>query len=124
EGQLLHTVALAMNAPPLQPLCAGCQQRDREIAQLRTALAEVQQQVAGLQQQLETFQREGKRQAAPFRRRKRVDNPKKPGRPEGHAAAARPIPEQVDRILEAPMEVCPDCQVPLENRTVYTQYQT
>jgi transposase len=113
-----------MDTPSQQPTCAGCQQRDREIAQLRAALADLQQRFAVLQQQVEEFQRESKRQAAPFRRRKLVDNPKKPGRPKGHPPAARPLPDHVDRTLEARIEICPECQVPLENRSVYVQYQT
>lgn len=104
--------------------CAGCQQRQREIERLRDAVEQLQQQVHQLRAQLEQQQRDSKRQAAPFRRRRLVDNPKKPGRPPGHACAARPLPDHVDRILEAPIDLCRDCQVPLVDRSVSVQYQT
>jgi hypothetical protein len=47
-----------------------------------------------------------------------VDHPKKPGRPQGHAAAARPLPDHVDRTLEALIEVCPECQVPANRHVI------
>jgi hypothetical protein len=57
--------------------------------------------------------RREKRQAAPFSRDKRKENPKKPGRKPGSAYGRqgnRPPPNQVDRVLEAVLPACcPDC---------------
>lgn len=38
---------------------------------------------------------------------------KKPGRPPGHAGAARPKPETIDDFKEHTLSYCPDCQTPL-----------
>lgn len=106
------------------PDCAGCQQRDREISQLRGTIAQLEQQLLDLRGQLEQVQRDVKRQAAPFRRRKLVDQPKKPGRPPGHVPCHRPPPTRIDRVLDAPIDLCPECQVPLQDRSIHVQYQT
>ncbi len=46
---------------------------------------------------------------------------KKPGRPEGHEGAYRPMPEKVDEVKEAKLEgnVCPEC----EHRTAHLGYR-
>lgn len=113
-----------MDTPSQPTTCAGCLQRDRELQQLRAAVAALQEQVHDLQEQNAQFQRDGKRQAAPFRRRKLVEQPKKPGRPTGHPRAARPLPNHIDRTVEVPCDVCPTCQTPLVEKTVHVQYQT
>jgi transposase len=58
---------------------------------------------------LEEARRAAKRQAAPFARRKRKKHPKSPGRPEGHPAANRPLPDRVDEEVHVPLEACPFC---------------
>jgi hypothetical protein len=58
---------------------------------------------------LEEARRAAKRQAAPFARRKRKKHPKSPGRPEGHAAANRPVPERIDEEVLVPLDACPIC---------------
>lgn len=98
-------------------ICAGCRQRDARIEQLERKVAE-------LSRQLDELQRAQKRQAAPFRRRHHVEKPRKPGRPKGHPPAMRSRPEHVDRIVDVPLDACPQCNVPLENKTVHVQYQT
>ena len=50
------------------------------IAELEHQLAEAQGTIRKLTAQIEELQRAGKRQAVPFARRERVENPKKPGR--------------------------------------------
>lgn len=88
---------------------ARLQQRDVTIEQL-------EQQVQQLQEQLAEAQRSGKRQAAPFARKKGVAKPKKPGRRTGQGIFAhrpKPAPEDVDHTLEAPLPCCPDCSGPL-----------
>jgi len=46
---------------------------------------------------------------------------KKPGRPEGHEGAYRPMPEKVDEVKEVKLEgnICPDC----EHRTAHLGYR-
>jgi transposase len=97
--------------------CPGCRERDARIERLERELAE-------LRRRLAEIERSSKRQAAPFRRREHVPQPKKPGRPTGHPATLRPPPERIDRVIDVPLERCPDCDVPLENKTVHPQYQT
>ena len=50
------------------------------------AILRLQKLLERLQAENEELQREGKRQAAPFARRKRVEHPKKPGRKAGPGA--------------------------------------
>jgi transposase len=104
--------------------CASCEQLRRENDRLRAAVDHLQQQVLDLRQRLDQHQRDAKRQAAPFRRRQLPDNPKKPGRPKGHACAARPAPAHIDRVIDVPCDTCPDCHVPLVDKVVHVQYQT
>lgn len=123
--------------------CPGCQRRDRRIRQL---LGENQQ----LRQQLDEIQRQGKRQAHPFRRDADPPNPadkpaagdptatdesapapandrkKKPGRRKGHKADLRPLPtpDQIERVVDVPITHCPMCNVFLDEQDQVVQYQT
>src|SRR6516165_5523465 len=102
-----------------RPVCAGRQQRDRRIA-------EREEELQRLRQQLDQTQRDAHRQAHPFRRPEGSDQPKKPGRRKGHAADLRPTPtpEQIDRVIHVPLDKCPLCQVPLYELDQVVQYQT
>lgn len=104
---------------PARADCVGCQQRDGRIAELQNELHK-------LRQQLEESQRDKQRQAHPFRRDKTSDQPKKPGRRQGHKADLRPTPtpEQIDRVVDVPLPECPLCQVPLYDQGQVVQYQT
>ena len=65
-----------------------------------------------LQAEVEELQRAGKRQAAPFARRKRVEHPKKPGRKAGQGKFSRrekPAPEQVKKTKVMGLHGCPQC---------------
>jgi len=95
-------------------LCAGCQERDRELRHLRRRLAvqteehqsllrenrrlvrrpaKLELQNCELRQRLNEARREQHRQTHPFRRRKTdTGKPKKPGRRKGHPPALRPVP--------------------------------
>jgi transposase len=105
--------------------CPGCRQRDRRIAQLEGDNRR-------LRRQLDQKQRESTRQAHPFRRnpsdgtgaKGTGGTPKKPGRPEGHEAALRPTPEQIDRTIDVPLDECPMCKVPLYDQGQVVQFQT
>jgi len=77
-----------------------------------------------LEQKVDEATRSQKRQAAPFRRSKRVAQRKKRGRKKGHALAKREPPKKVDRVLDVPIESCPDCRAPLTDKRVDVQYQT
>lgn len=58
----MGAVALGMEADPANlssPVCPGCMQRDREIADLEARLQL-------LEQKIESMSRTGKRQVAPF----------------------------------------------------------
>ena len=101
--------------------CSACAKLEREVADLR-------RQVAELTRKLEEKSRAGKRQAAPFRRTKKKEKgeTKKPGRKGGHTNETRPEPptEQIDQILDALVDVCPQCQGTLEDVTTHVQFQT
>jgi transposase len=100
----------------IQPLRAENLLLRSDCARLRTendALKEenerLREENKDLKRRMGEAQRAGKRQAAPFRRRKRKDNPKRPGRKPGHAPAHRPVPEHVDAEVDVPLGACPHC---------------
>lgn len=104
---------------PARTGCAGCQERDRRIAEL-------EDEVAQLRQQLRQGDREQNRQAHPFRRDHGTTHPKKPGRRKGHKADLRPVPtpDQIDRVVDVPLDKCPLCDVDLYDQDQVVQYQT
>lgn len=69
----------------------------------------LKREVDRLKSKLEESQRAGKRQAAPFARRHRKKDPKRPGRKKGHRADHRPAPDHVDHPVDVPLEYCPLC---------------
>ncbi|MBX3276360.1 MAG: IS66 family transposase [Sandaracinaceae bacterium] len=81
--------------------------------------------VSELRGSLEQLQREKKRQATPFRRKKRVQNRKKPGRKGGHSQERRTEPERVDDELDASTPTqCPCCGgSEIQERGCYEQIQ-
>src|SRR5450755_3916525 len=99
--------------------CSGCQTRDRRVAEL-------QDEVKRLRQLLDESQRAGKRQTHPFRREQATEQPKKSGRRKGHKADLRPVPtpDQIDRVIDVPLDECPMCQAPLYDQGQVVQYQT
>jgi transposase len=102
-----------------RPTCAGCRERDRRIAELEAELDK-------LRQQHSEDERTHNRQAHPFRREHTAQHPKKPGRRKGHKADLRPVPtpDQVDRVLDVPLDECPLCQAPLYDQGQVVHYQT
>ena len=120
--------------------CAGCRARDRLLAQMRQQAAEMQQDYDRLQRrlarlkkdnnrlraELDELQRGSHRQAGRFRRKKLKKRKKKPGRRRGHAADLRPTPkpEHIDRVVNVPCRLCPDCGVELVDPGQVVQYQT
>ena len=101
--------------------CPGCKRLSAELEQLR-------REVELLRQALEESRRAGKRQAAPFRKKK-VPAPKQPGRKPGDEygqQARRCIPEQIDEHYNVPLPAnCPHCgSHELTSDRVCSQYQT
>jgi len=103
--------------------CAGCRQRDAIIEKLQARQAEMEAEIARLRAALDTQTREMSRQANRFRRRNLKKRCKKPGRKPGHLPALRPTP-QPDRVVDVPLDLCPDCAAPLYDRSTVTQFQT
>jgi transposase len=80
-----------------------------------------------LQAEVEELQRAGKRQAAPFARRKLVEHPKKPGRKAGQGKFARreqPVPQKIDKTKVAKLHGCPQCGSRLREIHQHEQYVT
>jgi transposase len=94
--------------------------RDRRIAELEQRIVKLEEQVAGLS-------RAAKRQAAPFSKGPPKANPKTPGRKPGKdygAKAFRAIPPVIDETLEAPLPDCCPCGGTVIADSVEQQYQT
>src|SRR5581483_5560940 len=121
-------------------LCRGCRVRDHDIARLQRRVAELEQEQRRLQRrnarlkkdndrlrgELDEARRQAHRQASPFRRRTLKKHRKKAGRRRGHAADLRPVPtpERIDRVVNVPCRLCPDCNVELVEPRTSVQYQT
>lgn len=96
-----------------------------ELEQVRDENKRLRERLAELEKLLAGARRAKKRQAAPFARGKRKDQPKKPGRKPGHQGAKRECPEHVDRTLTAPPLIgCDRCDGPLTEWTRHENYQT
>jgi hypothetical protein len=89
---------VVMEVPPNNPDCPQCKL--------------LLEQIKRLEQRLEAVEREGQRQAAPFRK-KRKPLPKKPGRKKGDDYGKhqrRVAPATIDETYDVPLhEACPDC---------------
>jgi transposase len=80
-----------------------------------------------LQADVEELKRAGKRQAAPFARRKLVEHPKKSGRKAGQGKFSRreqPVRRQVDQTKKARLSGCPECGGRLRDIHQHEQYVT
>src|ERR1035437_445145 len=87
----------------------------------------LQKLVERLQADVEELKRAGKRQAAPFARRKLVEHPKKPGRKAGQGKFSRrgqPTHRQVDETKKARLHGCPECGGRLRDIHQHEQYVT
>ena len=65
------------------PVCTGCRERDRLVADLRRRVSQLEARIERLTDQLLQAQRDGKRQAAPFAKGPPTPEPKRPGRKPG-----------------------------------------
>lgn len=98
-----------------------------ENAALRAENEQLKTKVSDLESKLTKSQREGKRQAAPFRRRKRKpkDQHKKPGQKPGHKPSSRAIPDKIDEEVAVPLgESSECCGAPFEDRRTHEHYVT
>jgi transposase len=110
--------AVPVNIP--SPVCPGCVQRDRKIADLEARLQL-------LEQKIEALSRSNKRQAAPFSKGLPKTNPQKPGRKGGDdygTHSRRAIPPVIDEVHDASLpDRCPRCGGNIVASHVDQQYQ-
>ena len=104
-----------------EPKCDRCEE-------LLAIIAALQMQVKELTARLEKVEREGKRQGAPFRKKRKAD-PKKPGRNSGEDHGhhhRRAVPKKIDETYDAPLPACcPDCGYGQLTKTeTLVQFQT
>ena len=96
-----------MDADQEQQDCPGCRRLQAQVDALQAELNR-------LRQLIETKEREGKRQGAPFRKPGKTDPPKRPGRKSGDEHGPhvnRSVPEQIDEQYEVELPgCCPHCQ--------------
>jgi transposase len=102
------------------------------VEELERIVRALQEQVQVLTAALEEARRAGKRQAAPFRKGKIVQKPKKPGRKPRkdygeHTRRVAPEAAPLDEDYEAPLPAaCPQCDRPdvEEDEATVEQFQT
>ncbi|KAA5534199.1 IS66 family transposase [Roseiconus nitratireducens] len=117
-----------MDVPKITTDCPGCKQQQAIIEQQQATIDALVEQVEKLTKRLEKVEREGKRQAAPFRKGRKAD-PNKPGRKSGEDHGRhhrRTAPEQIDETYDVPLPACcPDCGANQLTKTeTRIQYQT
>jgi transposase len=102
-----------MNPVPNSP-CPECQRLQKEVADLKQRI-----------QELEALVRRDKRQAAPFGRDQAKADPKKPGRRKGQGRFSfRQAPEKIEQTIDVPLPVCPDCFGPVSDLRQHEHLQT
>jgi transposase len=107
--------------------------KEQRIAELEAELLRehllnqrLQKELERLRAKVEELERAGKRQAAPFARRKLVEHPKRPGRKAGQGRftrRAQPEPEQVDETKVAKLQGCPECGGRLREIREHQQFE-
>jgi transposase len=129
EGLRVENQYLWARVTELEARLAEFEKRD---GQREATIHRLREKIAQLEVLLEKVRREGKRQAAPFRKAEGPKPaPKKPGRKSGaehgrHAHREAPRPEMIDEEYEASLpDRCPACGSPdLQEEDVVIQYQT
>jgi transposase len=92
------------------------------LERLRAQLEEARKRIAALEAEV----RRGRRSAAPFSRDKPKPDPKPPGRRPGRGRfryRSRPPEEAIQETVEVPLEACPECGGPLEDRAAHEPVQ-
>ena len=110
-----------MDVPKPNADCPQCKELQKLVELL-------QAQVKQLTERLEKVEREGKRQAAPFRKKRKL-SPNKPGRKKGDEHGQhhrREAPKVIDQTYDVPLpDTCPECGgTDLEKSETLVQYQT
>src|SRR3989304_83315 len=98
--------------PPTDPRDVCLAELETQLRQRDALIEQLQQRLAELEQQLAEWERAAKRQATPFARQRRKENPKRPGRKAGQGRftfRSRPTPDQVTATQEQLLDVCPAC---------------
>ena len=101
--------------------------KDQRIAELEKQLAQALVIIQKLQKEVEELKRAGKRQAAPFARRKWVERPQKSGRKKGQgqfAHRAKPTIQQITETKTAKLHGCPECGGKVREIHKHDQYET
>jgi len=114
-----------MNGLPISDAQDRTNLLDR-IAELEYQLAEARATILKLTAQIEELQRAGKRQAVPFARRERVENPKQPGRKRHKGVfknRERPDEKEVDTTKKAELSDCPECHCDLVELKEHEQFE-
>lgn len=81
--------------------CPNCEILRKEVTELKERIAKLEEEI-----------RQSKRQATPFSKGKKKENPKKPGRKKGKGDfkyRKPPSADEINETKEAPLEKCPDC---------------
>ena len=120
---------MAASADVLKP---SSDPRDIRLAELETQLRQrdalierLQRRIAEQEQRLAELERAAKRQATPFARQGRKENPKRPGRRAGQGrftSRPRPAPDQVAETKEQPLNACPACGGPVIDMKEHEQF--
>ena len=85
---------------------------EEQLTRALAAIEKLKRQNELLHAENEELKRAGKRQAAPFARRKLVEHPRRPGRKAGQGQFTRreqPAPKQVNQTKVAKLAGCPEC---------------
>jgi transposase len=113
--------AVTINSSDSNSACPQCQRLQKEVADLRRQNQELQQRLGDLEAAL----RRDKRQAAPFGRDQKKDNPKPPGRRKGQGHFNfRRAPEKIDQTQEVSLHHCPECFGPVSDLKEHEHFQT
>lgn len=97
------------------------------VLALRETVAQQQEQIVELKQEIERLRRGGKRQAAPFSKGPPKAKPRKPGRKKGihYGRVHEPeVPKRIDRTIQVGCPVyCPHCEAAVRLEGKASQYQ-
>ena len=111
--------------PPTDPRDVRLAELETQLRQRDALIEQLQQRLAELEQQLAELEQAAKRQATPFARQRRKENPKRPGRKAGQGRFTfrlRPTADQVTQTKEQPLEACPVCGGPVTDLKDHEQF--
>lgn len=95
--------------------CSNCGKLKAKVRRLEARLTK-----------LEAELRKSKRQAAPFSRDSKMDEPQKPGRKKGQGGFSRRSPPTDEKIetVNVPLDKCPKCGGELEDKQTHENFQS